>query len=59
MNLPNRPCKLAKKPKSLNKSGKAHFCMSNISTFTNTTYSPVLTLYLCYRVLNLGRVATF
>ena len=44
-NLPNRPCKLAKKSKSLNKSGKSHFCMSNIPTFMNTTYSPVLTLY--------------
>ena len=34
--------------------------MSNISTLTNTTYPPVITLArLCYRVLNLGRVATF
>ena len=48
-NLPNRPCKLAKKPKSLIKSGKAYFSMSNIYTFTNTTSSPVLTLYACVK----------
>ena len=47
MNLPSWSCKLAKKSESHNKSGKAHFCMSNISTFTDTTCSLVLTLYAC------------
>ena len=39
----------------LNKSGIALFCVPNISTFMNSTYSPVLILFTW--VLNMSRVA--
>ena len=38
-NLPNWPCKSAKKSKLLNENGIALFCVPNISAFMNSTYS--------------------
>ena len=38
VNLPNRPCKIPKNSKSLNKRHISLFCMLNISTFINRTY---------------------
>ena len=47
--LGSRTCRIGlpnwRQNQSLNKSGKAHFCMSPISTFTNTSYSAMLILH--------------
>ena len=60
MNHPNRPCKSGKKSESMNKSVLALFCVPNISIFRIDTYFSCLDpLLLCYRVLNMGRIALF
>ena len=57
--LGSRTCRIGKTSKSLNRGGIELFSVLNISTFMHEQhlFSCVNPLLLCYRVLNMGRVA--